>query len=156
MATYFREVTRRLCSISMFLYLFVGSFFIPEMVNLTRANVFDKLYFRRDDFDICPKVCGYGFETKESKSSLILDHSGSDNSADLFYILCGINGVFWLLTVILPVLPKPETTLDFMMGPSVMEVTNMAYFGTLTPKFRAVEFIEENEIEEDSSDEEND
>ena len=33
----------------------------------------------------------------------------------------------------------------------------MAYFGTLTPKFRAVEFIEENKIEEESSsDEEND
>ena len=143
---------------SMFLYLFVGSFFIPELVNVTSANVFDKLYFRHDDFDICPKDCGYGFETKESKSSLILDHSGSTISADtLFYILCGINGVFWLLTVILPVLPKPETTLDFMMGPSVMEVTNMAYFGTLTPKYRAVEFIEENKIEEESSsDEEND
>ena len=122
--------------------------------------MFDVLvwWYLRDDFNICPKDCGYAFETKESKSSLILDHSGSTISADtLFYILCGINGVFWLLTVILPVLPKPESTLDFMMGPSVMEVTNMAYFGTLTPKFRAVEFIEDNEIEEDSSsDEEND
>ena len=140
----------------MFLYLFVGAFFIPEVVNVTSANVFDKIYFRSDGFDICPKDCGYGFETKESKSSLILDHSGSDNSADLFYILCGINGVFWLLTVILTFLPKPESTLDFMMGPSVAEVTNMAYFGTLTPKYRAIEIIDDNEIEEESSDEEND